>query len=146
MHTLYTLEVDFHCITSLDCTKFDCCLLISVIRNSALLITPFHAGFCSENINICLHFFIISQHWDCPYSWNLSTWKGSTCLYGVVSSWLLNYLVMHGAIPSTAMILTYRKTSCISHTKLQNLNVSCILMQLSSLNPLKPGVKLRMKM
>ena len=41
---------------------------------------------------------------------------------------------------------TYRKTSCISRTEFQNLNVSCILMQLSSLNPLKPGVKLRMKM
>ena len=41
---------------------------------------------------------------------------------------------------------TYRKTSCISRTKFQTLNVSCILMQLSSLNPLKPGVKLRMKM
>ena len=33
----------------------------------------------------------------------------------------------------------YRKTSSISHTKFQNLNVSCILVQLSSLNPLKPG-------
>ena len=40
----------------------------------------------------------------------------------------------------------YRKTSSISRTKSQNLNVSCILLQLSSLNPLKPGVKLRMKM
>ena len=40
----------------------------------------------------------------------------------------------------------YRKTSSISRTKFQNLNVSCILSQLSSLNPLKPGVKLRMKM
>ena len=29
----------------------------------------------------------------------------------------------------------YRKTSCISRTKFQNLNVSYILMQLSSLNP-----------
>ena len=28
----------------------------------------------------------------------------------------------------------YRKTSSISRTKFQNLNVSCILMQLSSLN------------
>ena len=35
----------------------------------------------------------------------------------------------------------YRKTSSISHTKSQNLNASCILLQLSSLNPLKPGVK-----
>ena len=40
----------------------------------------------------------------------------------------------------------YRKTSSISRTKFQNLNVSCILLQLSSLNALKPGVKLRMKM
>ena len=40
----------------------------------------------------------------------------------------------------------YRKTSSISRTKSQSLNVSCILAQLSSLNPLKPGVKLRMKM
>ena len=40
----------------------------------------------------------------------------------------------------------YHKTSSISRTKFQNLNVSCILMQLSSLNSLKPGVKLIMKM
>ena len=40
----------------------------------------------------------------------------------------------------------YRKTSSISRTKFQSLNVACVLLQLSSLNPLKPGVKLRMKM
>ena len=40
----------------------------------------------------------------------------------------------------------YRKTSSISRTKSQSLNVSCILAQLSSFNPLKPGVKMRMKM
>ena len=40
----------------------------------------------------------------------------------------------------------YCKTSSISRTKSQSLNDSCILLQLSSLNPLKPGVKLRMKM
>ena len=34
----------------------------------------------------------------------------------------------------------------VRRTKSQGLNVSCILAQLSSLNPLKPGVKLRMKM
>ena len=45
-----------------------------------------------------------------------------------------------------AVILNYGKTSIISRTKSQNLNVSCILLQLSSLNQLKPGVKLRMKM
>ena len=41
---------------------------------------------------------------------------------------------------------TYRKTSSISRTKSQSLNVFRILAQLSSLNPLNPGVKLRMKM
>ena len=40
----------------------------------------------------------------------------------------------------------YRKTSSINRTKSRNLNVSCILLQLSSLNSLKLGVKLRMKM
>ena len=45
-----------------------------------------------------------------------------------------------------AVFFKYRKTSSISRTKSQNFNVSCILLQLSSLNPLKPGVKLRMKM
>ena len=40
----------------------------------------------------------------------------------------------------------YRKTSSISRTKSQSLNVSCILLQLSSLNLLRPGIKLRMKM
>ena len=43
-----------------------------------------------------------------------------------------------------AVILNYGKTSIISRTKSQYLNVSCILLQLSSLNQLKPGVKLRM--
>ena len=40
----------------------------------------------------------------------------------------------------------YSKTSSISRTESQSLNVSFILLQLSSLNPLKPGVKLRIKM
>ena len=35
----------------------------------------------------------------------------------------------------------YRKTSCISHTKSQNLNVSHLVLQLSLPNPLKTGVK-----
>ena len=40
----------------------------------------------------------------------------------------------------------YRKTSSISRTKSQNLNVSNLVLQLSLLNPLKPGVKSRIKM
>ena len=47
---------------------------------------------------------------------------------------------------NTTKATQYRKTSSISRTKFPNLNVPCILLQLSSLNPSKPGVKLRMKM
>ena len=42
-------------------------------------------------------------------------------------------------------VVSYRKTSSISRTKSQNLNFSCILLQLSSFSPLKPDVKLGMK-
>ena len=40
----------------------------------------------------------------------------------------------------------YRKTSCISRTKSQNLNVYRPVLQLSLPNPLKPDVKSSMKM
>ena len=43
-------------------------------------------------------------------------------------------------------ILKYCQTSNIRHTKSQHLNASCLVLQLSLPNPLKPGVKLRMKM
>ena len=39
----------------------------------------------------------------------------------------------------------YHQTSNIRCTESQNLNVSCLFLQLSLLNPLKPGVKSRMK-
>ena len=40
----------------------------------------------------------------------------------------------------------YRKTFSISRTKFQNLNGFRLILQLSLLNALEPGVKLRMKM
>ena len=40
----------------------------------------------------------------------------------------------------------YRQISNISHTKSQNLNVSCLVLQLSLSNPMKPGVNSKMKM
>ena len=43
-------------------------------------------------------------------------------------------------------IITYRKVSNIRRTKSQNFNASRLILQLSLPNPLKPGVKLRMKM
>ena len=45
----------------------------------------------------------------------------------------------------TTWHIHYRKISCISRTKSKNLNVSCILLHLSALNPLKPGVKFENK-
>ena len=45
-----------------------------------------------------------------------------------------------------ALMLTYRKVSNIRSTKSQNLKASHPTLQLSLPNPLKPGVKLRMKM
>ena len=41
---------------------------------------------------------------------------------------------------------TYQKISNIGRTKSQNLNVSCLVLQLSLPNPLKPGFKSTMKM
>ena len=40
----------------------------------------------------------------------------------------------------------YRKISNIRCTKFPNFNVSCLVLQLSLPNPMKPGVKSRMKM
>ena len=42
--------------------------------------------------------------------------------------------------------MTYRQVSNMSRTKFQNWNASLLVLQLSLLNPLKPGVKSRMKM
>ena len=42
--------------------------------------------------------------------------------------------------------LYYRKISNIGRTKSPNLNVSRLVLQLSLPNPIKPGVKSRMKM
>ena len=44
------------------------------------------------------------------------------------------------------LLITYRKISNIRRTKWPNLNVSCLVLQLSLPNPMKPGVKSRMKM
>ena len=63
--------------------------------------------------------------------------------WGKISSTCSNLLSRNGR---ECKYWYYRKTSSISRTKSQKLNVSCILLQLSSLNPSKPGVKLRMKM
>ena len=42
--------------------------------------------------------------------------------------------------------ISYRQISNIRRTKSQTLNVSCLVLQLSLPNPLKPGIKSRKKM
>ena len=59
---------------------------------------------------------------------------------------MVNTEVADGLVTQGAMALTYHKTSSISRTKYQNLDVSFLVLQLSLLNPLKPGVKSKMKM
>ena len=55
----------------------------------------------------------------------------------------INVLASKG---NTAVILDYRHFSNLRCTQSQNINVSHIVWQLSLPNPLKPGVKLRVKM
>ena len=80
--------------------------------------------------------FIDIAAWD-PYMylWNIGTDTKTEII--LPSSLTIRHTLGQGY---------YRKTSGISRTKSQCFDVSCILLQLSSLNPLKPGVKLRMKM
>ena len=52
----------------------------------------------------------------------------------------------HACDDSDETTPNYHQTSNISHIKSKNLNVSCLVLQLSLLNPLKPGVKSSMKM
>ena len=46
----------------------------------------------------------------------------------------------------TENLIIYRQVSNIRRTQSKNTNVSRLVLQLSLPNPLKPGVKLRMKM
>ena len=73
-------------------------------------------------------------------------WPSRNGLWRWGGTFIDMWSIQHTGIARISGIKIYRKTSCISRTKFQSLNVSCTLLQLPSLNPLKPGVKLRMKM
>ena len=77
-----------------------------------------------------------------PFRHEMSFNNGTPTGTSVMISQICDGLVPEGNEPLSEPMLTYRKTSSISRTKPQSLNVSCILLQLSSLNPLKPGVRL----
>ena len=53
---------------------------------------------------------------------------------------------MPHAVSITAYVYIYHQSSNKSRPKFQNLNVSRLVLQLSLPNPMKPGVKSRMKM
>ena len=94
---------------------------------------------CLQYVCLCVRshltrFLVFSE--DCNYT-EWSTWSNCSAPCDGVG-----YRIRNRSEPQAI----YRKTSCISRTKSQSLNVSCTLLQLPSLNPLKPGVKLRMKM
>ena len=55
-----------------------------------------------------------------------------------------SYFIMYEAL--MCLSSTYRKVSNIRRTKSQNLNDSHLVLKSSLPNPLKPGVKSRMKM
>ena len=57
---------------------------------------------------------------------------------------ILNHIVPHYRFEFSK--ISYPETSNISHIKFQKINVSRLILQLSLPNPLKPGVKSRMKM
>ena len=102
-------------------------------RNSSVLAMELH--------RFCIKPSILSQWKDILpqgiYSFIFYLQSGTDFFY----CWLINYELHH-----SSHAVMYRKTSSKSRTKSQNLNVSCILLQLSSLNLLKPGVQLIMKM
>ena len=52
---------------------------------------------------------------------------------------------INGHYSPTQLIPEYRQTSNINRTKLQNLNVSRLVLKLSLCNLLMPGIKSRMK-
>ena len=88
----------------------------------------------------------LQQYASCPINMHTLFFFCSCFISSFMSSCIYLYSGMIDPLPVYLGNFYYRKTSSISRTKFQNLNVSCILLQLSSLNSLKPGVKLRMKM
>ena len=102
-----------------------------------------------------------SVEWSVYLRWgafNLSVLSPNTC-HSQQSHWTLG-IMQYGLISlgtnlkigegfgkgASCIQIGYRKTSSISSTKSQNLNISNLVLQLPLLNPLKPGDKSRMKM
>ena len=72
-------------------------------------------------------------------------WKLYSCCIRICSVTTYFFLASQSS-PGNLNFIHHNKISNISHTKYHNLNVSHLILQLSLPNPLKPGVKSRMKM
>ena len=98
-------------------------------------------------MNIDKYYMII--HYERLHNHNKAKHNKPVCIFlGIYCNTMLLHCIQLWLYHELLVVSCnqYRKTSSISRTKSQNLNVSCIPLQLSSLNPMKPGVKLRIKM
>ena len=76
----------------------------------------------------------------------LRTWFGDELMLTQISDNLKRLASVHAWKRQSITYRGNRQISDISHTKSQTLNVSCLVLQLSLSDPLKPGIKSRMKM
>ena len=95
----------------------------------------------------CIHGHVLPYRFAIRRSW--TTFAGTVrCRYNAVI-FFFSQMLKKTSSPVRAkygVLLSYRKISNIRRTKSPNLDVSRIVVQLSSPNPMKPGVKSRMKM
>ena len=118
-----------------------------------LLIWPLGTNFSEILIKIYIfsftkmHLKLSSGIWR-PFCLGVNVLKNMSFTMNVISNtgpWSVNSRT-HDCYPKQEEQRKYRKTSSINRTKSPNLNVSNLVLQLSLLNPLKPGIKSRMKM
>ena len=94
------------------------------------------------------------QGWDCTEYRIVSVIAPSNTTFRMIQLiwWHVMIVILSmgsftlGHVPCVIYGNYYRKISNIRRTKSQNLNDSCLVLLLSWPNPLKPGVKSRMKM
>ena len=102
--------------------------------NAAILSTRPWGTYFSQIVFKIKMFSFIEMHFKCCL-WNGSHFVLAQCVKPRETVW--HYMLKD---------LPYRQFSTIKRTQSQNINGSRLVLQLSLPNPLKPGVKLRMKM
>ena len=114
--------------------------------------------FCRVYIVCCWriqngHIYIWVRSWRCgsPLSdfainWQQNQVTRQSHLHDLKPYTISCYLTYIAAMLGLLWLPKYRQVSNIRRTKSQTLNVSCLGLQLFLSNPLKPGIKSRMKM